>query len=148
MSATEIIPNLWIGDHNSCCNKDFIENNNIRFIINCSNDIEENKFNIENIRINVDDKPSVSHNVDNEIMFNSLDSTVEYIHKCLFTNKNVLVHCKAGKQRSATIVAAYLIKYGEIDIDKAVYYIRTERPVAFEPMINFLPALKKYIHFI
>lgn len=148
MSATEIIPDLWIGDYKSVSNQNFIKRVGIKFIVNCSKDIEENKFGIENIRINVDDKPSVSHDIDNNIIFNALDSTVEYIHKCLLTNKPVLVHCRAGKQRSATIVGAYLMKYGEVDIDKAVYYIRTKRPIAFEPMVNFLPALKKYVSII
>lgn len=148
MSVTEIIPGLWLGDDKSFCNKKFIERAGIRFIINCSKDLDENGFGIETIRINVDDRPSVSHMEDNEIMSEALDSTVEYIHKCLMTNKGVLVHCRAGKQRSACVVAAYLMKYGEVDIDKAVYYIRTKRLVAFQPSVNFLPALKKYMSIV
>ncbi len=145
MSTTEILPNLWIGDEKSCCDGHFLEKAGIKFIINCSKDISENSFGIENIRICVDDKPSVSHSEDNEIMEHNLDSCVEYIHKHLMINRGVLVHCKAGKQRSATVVAAYIMKYGEVDVDKSVYYIRTKRPVAFTPVVNFLPALKKYL---
>lgn len=144
MTVTEIIPNLWLGDEKSLCDKKFIDRVGIKFIINCSKDLAENGFGIDNIRINVDDRPSVSHMEDNEIMSDALDSTVEYIHKNLMMGKGVLVHCKAGRQRSACVVAAYLMKYGEIDIDKAVYYVRTKRPIAFDPKINFLPALKKY----
>ncbi len=144
--ATEIIPNLWLGDEQGPTDRQFIEKCNIKFIINCSKDLAENKFGIENIRINVDDRPSVSHSEDNEIMYESLESCVDYIHKCIVSNgKSVLVHCKAGKQRSASVIAAYIMKFGEVDIDKAVYYIRTKRPIAFTPMINFLPALKKYM---
>lgn len=144
MSVTEIIPGLWLGDEKSFNDKKFIERAGIRFIINCSKDLAENGFGIDNIRISVDDRPSISHMADNDIMSGALDSTVEYIHKSLMMGKSVLVHCKAGRQRSACIVAAYLMKYGEVDIDKAVYYVRTKRPIAFDPNVNFLPALKKY----
>ena len=142
--ATEIVPNLWIGDDKSYCNKKFLVEAGIKFIINCTKDIPENGCGIENIRINVDDKPSISHAEDNETMYNSLSSCVEYVHQRLGKGQGVLVHCRAGKQRSASVVAAYLIKYGEVDVDKAVYYIRTKRPIAFTPMNNFLAALKKY----
>ncbi len=145
MGVTEILPGLWVGDDKSFCDKKFIEKVGVKFIINCSKDLDENGFGVDSIRINVDDRPSVSHMEDNETMSNALDSTVEYIHKCLVINKVVLVHCRAGKQRSACVVAAYLMKYGEVDVDKAVYYIRTKRPQAFQPSINFLPALKKYM---
>ena len=143
-SATEILPGLWLGDEKSSFNKKLLDRIGVKFIINCSKDIKENCWGIENIRIAADDRPSVSHSDDNDTMYNSLDASVEYIHKYLRNNKSVLVHCKAGKQRSASVVAAYIIKYGEVDIDKAVYYVRTKRPIAFTPMVNFLPALKKY----
>ena len=144
MSVTEILPDLWLGDEKSSQDGKFVERAGVKFIINCSKDIPENEFGIENIRINVDDHPSVSHLEDNELLYGALDGTIEYIHKCLMSGKCVLIHCKAGRQRSASIVAAYLMKYADIDIDKAVYYIRTKRPIAFTPNINFLPALKKY----
>lgn len=150
MSFTEIIPNLWIGDEKSLSNEKFLINNGIKFIVNCTKDIPNNNFNIDTIRINADDRPSVSYVEDNQIMFDAIAGTVETIHKYLMSNRGVLVHCKAGKQRSATIIASYLIKYseGDINIDKAVYYIRTKRPIAFTPNINFLPALKKYMSIV
>lgn len=144
MSFTEIIPNLWIGDEKSFCDKSFLKTQEIKFIINCSKDLNENEFGIETVRINVDDRPSVSHAEDNEIMSRSLDSAIDYVHKILMTGGGVLVHCKAGKQRSACVIAGYIMKYGGADIDKSVYYIRTKRPIAFTPVVNFLPALKKY----
>ena len=140
---TEILPRLWLGSDKTL-NNDFLKTHNIKFIINCSKDIPDNSLNIETIRVNVDDKPNISHAIDNKIMLESLPSLVHYIHKFINNNKNVLVHCKAGKQRSACVVCAYIIKYGEVDIDKAVYYIRTKRPIAFTPVVNFLPALQHY----
>ncbi|KAJ9096797.1 hypothetical protein QFC21_005068 [Naganishia friedmannii] len=48
------------------------------------------------------------------------------------TNKAaVLVHCQAGMSRSATVVAAYLMKTLNISPDDAVEMIREKRPVVY-----------------
>lgn len=41
----------------------------------------------------------------------------------------VLVHCQAGMSRSATVVAAYLIKAMQLDPVEALETIREKRPV-------------------
>jgi dual specificity phosphatase 12 len=44
-------------------------------------------------------------------------------------NGGVLVHCQAGMSRSATIVAAYLMKTLKLSVDEALDMIRAVRPV-------------------
>ena len=64
-------------------------------------------------------------------------------------NKTVLVHCYAGMQRSAAIVAAYLIKYKNMSYEDAVQFIRKKRKVSFLTGSNFNIALllfEKQVH--
>lgn len=54
---------------------------------------------------------------------------VEFIERMMAQGKTVYVHCKAGKARSATIVAAYLLKHKICpDAESAIAYIRERRP--------------------
>jgi len=41
---------------------------------------------------------------------------------------SVYIHCKAGRTRSATLVACYLVKRHNMTADEAVEFIRTKRP--------------------
>ncbi len=45
--------------------------------------------------------------------------TTEWIHQRLNENKKVLVRCKDGRNRSASIICAYMIKYFNHPLDKA-----------------------------
>ena len=56
----------------------------------------------------------------------------------LSNNKGVLVHCKAGMQRSATIVALYLMKKFNMNFDKVKEIIRNKRQIVFRPFTNFI----------
>ena len=49
----------------------------------------------------------------------------------------VLVHCHAGKQRSAAVMAMTLLAKTRQSADSAMAYIRQRRPVAFFPEANF-----------
>lgn len=57
-----------------------------------------------------------------------IEEGVKYIHRYLSQGKKIYVHCKAGRGRSVTVVAAYLIKYHLMSPDQAIEYIRQFRP--------------------
>ena len=57
---------------------------------------------------------------------------------------HIYIHCHAGMQRSACVVAAYLIRYYKMTPQEAVYFIRSKRPIAFTPFINFQKSLDNY----
>ena len=44
-------------------------------------------------------------------MYQYLDKGSDLINSTIDRNEGVLVHCFAGKQRSATLIAAFLMKY-------------------------------------
>lgn len=73
-----------------------------------------------------------------------LPTCVRYIHDVRKDPKNkVLVHCYAGKNRSVTIVAAYLLLAGYcVHADEALHFIRTRHPNA-SPMDDFVELLEQ-----
>ncbi len=144
--ATEIIPDLWIGNHESIEDLIFLNENKFSLIINCTKDIEFNKHytNCENIRLPIDDQPHRNLFQSNIDLYNKLDDVVEYIHEYLGQNKSVLIFCREGRQRSPTVVAGYIMKYGRVNSKQAIEYIRSKRSNTFEPKINFHMTLQKF----
>lgn len=69
---------------------------------------------------------------------------LQRIHNYILNKKPVLVHCAMGIQRSAAIIACYLIKYYNIEIDKTILYIQYKRPEAFSTGNTFEHAMKYY----
>lgn len=60
-------------------------------------------------------------------------------------NGNVLVHCSEGKQRSCTVVVAYLMWKNKWNVDKSIKQLQNEHPLAFhDSTVHFLTSLKKW----
>lgn len=121
----EILPGLFLGNKYASYLRDF------DLIINCTPDLNIDK---PCIRFPIDDCSKYAI----DYFYQMQDKNILHlIHYHLNTNKTVLVHCAAGIQRSATLVASYLIKYFGIDKFNAIQFIKNKRPIAFTPVVNF-----------
>jgi len=66
-----------------------------------------------------------------------LDNIVDYINiKITKEKKTLVVHCEAGKGRTGTILAAYLLKQDNISSQDAIKKIRTLRPGSIQSKIQ------------
>ena len=160
--------NLWLGDYKSSLDANFLLKNNITFIVNCTptspfiNDIIENKItNLETFRIPVHDSL-----LDNDIFL--MEKYFHIIipilfHKLIHEKCNILIHCKAGKQRSGILTLAFIYQLlytqtlilSEIPftknkkelINNIIKYLLQKRPCVFTYgyRINFQKAIEKYI---
>ena len=141
MSAVEILPNLWLGNIKASLNNDFLIKNNIKCIVNCTVNYQFNEklpANIKKIRLPVSDTGTQEAN---DTMLQYIDKTVTFIYRSLLKGDCILVHCYAGKQRSPTIIASFIIKYCECNYEQALHALSVKWP--FYPD-HYIPALKTW----
>jgi predicted protein tyrosine phosphatase len=139
---TQLIPNFWIGTDRDAEDAQFLKRH-VDIVINCSTDIPFNssvldELNIAYLRVPVNDAMEPA---DNQHMLFHLPKITEFIWNSLIKGRRILVHCNTGKQRAATIAAAYLIKYLKLTVQQAVSAIQTKRIICFTPRCNFEKAL-------
>lgn len=58
-----------------------------------------------------------------------LGKALSYIETAIDKEETVLVHCKHGRNRSASIVIAYLMAKKKWDFDTAFQYVYNKRPI-------------------
>jgi protein-tyrosine phosphatase len=108
----------------------------IEFVVNCTPDPVIYQPPLTSIVLNLDD----GHGIPEEKFWTAMKAMQE----AMWAGKTVLVHCHAGISRSSTIVAAYMYLTGWNDIDKAVEYIVSKRPVV-KPHPEVLLSVKKHL---
>lgn len=71
------------------------------------------------------------------------DQAFDFIDQHIQGGKKVLVHCMAGQSRSATLLAAYLMKKNRWSKQMALYHIFQKRQIIY-PFPPFLDLLAEY----
>lgn len=143
---------LWLGDIESSQDYKFLKNNNIKLVINCCAG-ERPPFALYNsLGINVYHLPIYDYDSEsnNKILHMNINHVLQLIHNALSYGRNVLVHCHAGIQRSATVVACYLMRYvfPEQSLTYIIQYMRSKRPVVFNTYPTFNEFLNVYSYYI
>ena len=131
---TVIFQNLYLGNED-----DSKDSYKYDVIINCTKELPFCSEKTENIRIAVVDNGNPKEiNLMTQLAPDVLNRAII----CLNNGKKVLVHCKAGQQRSATIVACIcLYKFPNMETHEAINYVKTREPIAFFGGINFLETI-------
>lgn len=138
--AKEIIPRLWIGSEVDARDRDFLAAHDIRLVVNATNNIPVSlPRGVASYRVPLDDHPS-----ENEAMLRHLPIAVEAIDDVLRHGQGVLVHCRAGMQRSAAVVAAYLMWKRGLTADQAFEFINRIKHETFYPVPTFEQALRAW----
>ena len=79
-----------------------------------------------------------------------MNDIVDYMNsKITKENKPLVVHCAAGKGRTGTILAAYLMKKDKISANDAIKKIRTMRPGSIQSKVQeeILRNYEKFLNF-
>ena len=141
---SHVFNGLYISDSFGAQNTMWIQNNAFTGIIDLSNSPHPQKFDkhVDVLRVAVDD------NAHNDIKrhfakcFQFIDAQLSQTKQHARKNK-VLVFCKAGISRSATVVISYLMKTFSIPLDEALLFLKKKRPI-IQPNNGFLKQLKEY----
>lgn len=138
--AKQIIRNLWIGSEGDSVDPSFFQAHNIRLVVNATGTIPFSAPpDVQTYRIPVNDHPS-----ENETMLRHLPIVVLVIDDVLKYGHGVLVHCRAGMQRSAAVVAAYLMWKRGMTANQAFDFINKRKHETFFPVPTFEQALRAW----
>ena len=143
--ADEIIPRIWLGNRRAAANMEWLQMNNINVVMNCSKDIpfaDDTEVVRRRIyRIPIDDSLQ-EHDID--YLTTASEEVALTLLREYKSGARILVHCAAGMQRSAASVAIFLMTLKHWPAEYTVNYIRSIRPIAFRPGINFLASIQEY----
>lgn len=115
----------------------FLPRNRVRHILNVTREIDNffpGMFDYFNVRVYDDDKTNLLKHWDN---------TYKYISQAKKSGSNVLVHCKMGISRSASVVIAYAMKAYGWSFSEALDHVKNNRNCV-KPNKNFLNQLETY----
>ena len=137
--AAEITDGIFVGSIIDGTDVAFLKNNNIGLVINCTKEDEDVPRGIAYLRVPVDDDLTVAQD---RVMYRHLPRVVEAVLGAAPTR--VLVHCFAGRQRSAAVAVACLMAGKGMSYERAVGHVRNKKPDALRPNVNFERALRDY----
>lgn len=135
--ANQIIDNLWLGAVSSSCNREALHEYKIETIISAFlGSVAEYPYDFDYERAKLRD-------VEDEDILQHFDYLLPIIHKNLMENKPVLICCQRGRSRSASIVAAYLIRYRNMTTDEALKFIKDKR-TQINPNKGYIDQLRTF----
>ena len=65
-----------------------------------------------------------------------LDASVKFIEEQIESGRPTMVHCAAGKGRTGTVLAAYLVKNENLTAEKAIEKLRSIRPGSVQSVVQ------------
>ncbi|GBL76593.1 Protein phosphatase Slingshot [Araneus ventricosus] len=136
-SPTEIFQYLYLGSEWNASNLEELVVNGIGHILNVTREIDNffpGMFDYQNIRVYDDESTEILH---------YWDKTYRYIRRAKDEGSKVLVHCKMGISRSASVVIAYVMKAYDWDLQRALEFVKTKRG-CIKPNSGFLKQLEIY----
>ena len=123
----QLTPNIWIGGAPTYARDyDFLVENGITAVLDLRAEREDDvkrltHEGIDYLRLRVLDVTVPPPE--------AIDAGVEFIHEHVQKDGVVLVHCAKGRGRSATLVAAYFMAYGEQSYAEANEFMVAKRPL-------------------
>ncbi|XP_051173338.1 protein phosphatase Slingshot isoform X3 [Leptopilina boulardi] len=136
-SPTEIFDHVYLGSEWNASNLEELQKNGVRHILNVTREIDNffpGMFNYLNVRVYDDEQTD---------LLKHWDDTFKYITKAKKEGSKVLVHCKMGVSRSASVVIAYAMKAYNWDFSQAWKHVKDKRN-CIKPNNSFLLQLETY----
>ena len=145
LSVQEIVPHVFLGPIEYTDSLKWLIKANIDRIVS----IIDERASVTKHEIPIDYKLFLSDDYgmwNGKYVFNDiLNNCVELIHETVSKGQNVYVHCLCGVNRSPTVVAAYLCKYKDMNLEQALSHISKKREVV-HPNSRMIDSIKKWLN--
>lgn len=136
-APTKIFDHVYLGSEWNASNLEELQRNGVRHILNVTREIDNffpGMFDYFNVRVYDDEKTNLLKHWDN---------TFKYITQAKNDGSKVLVHCKMGVSRSASVVIAYAMKAYGLSYREAFEHVKQNRSCV-KPNKNFVSQLETY----
>lgn len=120
---TEILSGLWISDVNGPFDINFLKDNNISILINCTVNYNFPDLNFKKIRIPISENLTPSRDI--LLLKKYKEKIIDYIYENIELS-NILIYCYDGLLISPLIVAIFLINKGDISKDNVRSIIKSK----------------------
>lgn len=145
MSARiEIFPNLWMGFSKYANVKELNKRDNIDILIDTESDLSF-------VGTHKEYNPHIGNNLEKyEIlkMYEYLSETSRFIFDNILNDKGILIHCSNCSQKSPTVIAGFLIRYGKLTKEDAIKIIKSKCEYSFNEGVLFDYSLDKFDNYI
>lgn len=145
MSARiEIFPNLWLGFSKYANVKELNKRDGIDILIDTESDLSF-------VGTHKQYNPHIGNNLEKyEIlkMYEYLSETSKFIFENMLSGKGLLIHCSNCAQKSPTVIAGFLIRYGKVTKEEAIKMIKSKCEYAFPESVQFEYSLEKFENYI
>eukprot|EP00959_Pyramimonas_sp_CCMP1952_P208347 4358400-Pyramimonas_sp.AAC.2 len=134
--ADEILPDLWLGGADAA-SVFSLDGRNVTHVVNTTSHLDLPPERFVTLRVPVEDSDQNAPK-----LAKYLEEAIAFIEGALQNKGVVLVHCAAGRSRSASILIAYCMKTFGIGYDEAFAQVKAKRPV-IQPNTGFVTELRQ-----
>lgn len=133
----KIVPYLYLGNKFNAANRELLVKLDIKHVIDIGS--KNDKFHNDVAKYYLCDIPD-SGETD---IVSKFDCIFKVIDGAIEKKENVLVHCREGISRSATVMIGYMMTKHDHTYDSAYEHVQEKRP-CISPNMSFLVQLQKY----
>lgn len=154
-SFNEVFPNLYLGEESIAKDRIGLKKLGITHILNAAEG--KSKFHVNTNfvmfkRVDIEYYGIKATDQMNFQLAPYFDKAVEFIQRGLDDGEKVMVNCKVGASRSATLVLAYLMIQHHMIVQQAVRLVRVKREICpndgfLQQLCDLYEKLKKSGHF-
>jgi len=138
-NCDQILPYLYLGGVAAADTKALVDQG-FRGVVCCMRELEfptkQWSSDLEYCRVDVED-------TSREPIEDYFDEATDFLHSFVVQKKPVLVHCRAGVSRSASVVVAYVMRFCGLSLHDAFFLVRSRRNI-ITPNLGFMNKLTLY----
>ena len=122
---SEVLPGVFIGDDRAATDATLVRDRGITRVLNVADECGARVADDPALRVmwvHLLDSP------DERLLVADVSAACSFIDAGVADGRGVLVHCRAGRSRSAMVVLAYLISRRSMSLGDAYAFLKAKRP--------------------